>query len=96
MSHTPGEWKIDTRKGRLSSSWNGAAIKDANGVKIASLSAKADRSLFEKEANAHLITSAPELLWALQIARIEIETLDKPNQNVLKVIYKAIAKAEGK
>lgn len=58
MSHTPGPWRIIPED-----NW----IEDANGRRICTPhSSSSNISVEERNANAHLIAAAPELLAALK------------------------------
>lgn len=80
---TPGPWVVQQHRGV-----NGASIVADNGRRVVSLPRKADRPYSQKEADAHLIASAPDLYAAL-VAYVE------HYGDPLKVARAALAKARG-
>jgi len=80
--HTPGPWE-------MSYGW-GTSVTTSTGSKIRQTT---DRPLEERQANARLIASAPDLLEALRLILEEpgYELLDTHKAYALE----AIAKAEG-
>lgn len=88
--HTPGPWRIsNVLSNRLQ-----IGVK---GEEIAALQYGEN-----KEANAHLIAAAPEMLEALHLAvghleqRQVLDGVKSHRTNTLKVLNAAIAKAEGR
>jgi len=63
-AHTPGPWHIVVR-----ASINGARIASSKGVVVGGVSSAADKPLDQKNADAQLIASAPDLLEALKEAQ---------------------------
>ena len=91
--YTKGKWKvkIDTS---INTSQRKYIVGDIAGVRvdICQICFTSIITKEEREANAHLISAAPELLKALKLARERISDDDK-NWDVPKIIDKAIAKA---
>ena len=91
MSHTPAPWKATKE-------WNGESWKIKGNYSIATIIATSKASLEEKEANARLIASAPELLAMLELATRYLEhpdVLAVTREMVLSRARAAIAKAQG-
>ena len=84
--HTPGPWKCDLVSLKI---W----ANDGN-TEIARTSS--DVSINEEEANAHLISAAPDLLETLQDICAMIVSPNDTRADILAHAQKAIAKAEGK
>lgn len=93
--HTQGPWNVSKPN-------CGLGIFDVNGKSVAAISSNQSRSWEEKEANARLIASAPELLEALKASRAVLKsvigTIDEMRiiKEQIDLIDKAIAKAEGR
>lgn len=90
--HTPGPWKCDLVSLKI---W----ANDGN-AEIAQTSS--DVSIHEEEANAHLISAAPDLLSAARNAANVLAALATgqlaaihPDSNTLQELRAAIAKAKG-
>lgn len=64
VPHTPGPWRAEYKRGHIHIV-NGAKIKGAGGVHVASVTMKADKPLDQKRADAELIASAPLMRQAL-------------------------------
>lgn len=104
-NHTPGPWVLSLG-GVAGNSWNGCRINDSSGRLIATLSRNADRPMHEKAANARLITAAPAMHEALQIASAAINPPDREGISLLErnnrlkgatiQIAKALAQAGGR
>ena len=95
--HTPGPWIYYTGSLRADFPVIIHEIQDLDGGAIVKW-AGFDGVLQRKrviEADARLIAAAPELLWALKVARDWLSDED-PNWEPRKVVDAAIAKAEGK
>lgn len=56
--HTPGPWEVTRRPGRM-------YVSDANGYNVMAGLSTSPLTMAELEANARLISAAPELLDAL-------------------------------
>ena len=84
-AHTPGPWHV--KRNRVTT-----AIRDAKGHYIV------DRVVKDRDANAHLIAAAPELLEALRaiVAVIDHAPDRECAAGVLEQARAAIAKAEGR
>lgn len=109
--HTPGPWRVDGHAGRLEivgrpnwkcrrfgveGEWSVAVVDD--------LSEGQDGAEFETEANAHLISAAPEMLEALEQFMEEYVELvnsgdagfwNPEDEDKVKVARAAISKAKG-
>lgn len=95
LEHTPGPWKVlDAAVYTLDSS---VRICDPFDAMCFSGSKEKLFSIDEREANAHLIAAAPDLLMALR--SIEYLTSGKPSafkENISVLARRAIARAEGR
>lgn len=104
-SHTPGPWRLSLHSGV---SANGASIY-AGKLRVATLPRAADRPYDTKEADGHLIASAPDLLAALKCAHMFIRNgiefgfirmpdadCPDPAKETPGIVRAAIAKAEGR
>lgn len=60
-THTPGPWKVNGQAG-----YAGHTVIDTNGRSVAAFPSSSKRPKSERDANARLIASAPELLAALK------------------------------
>ena len=87
--HTPGPWKCDLVSLKI---W----ANDGN-AEIARTSS--DVSIHEEEANAHLISAAPDLLSALEAAVARVQIANEEGDPILSAwlpdALSAIAKAKG-
>lgn len=87
LKHTPGPWLEDGEGDE-------SVITDANGKVIAHVHATA-----KNFPNLMLMVAAPDMLEALEDARILLMVLDehvaKENESVLKSVQAAIRKAKG-
>ena len=82
MSYTPGPWKATASNG----------IVAADGKSVAAISSNSSRNWSVKQANARLISAAPDLLASLEaLAR----HWDKPAPEDVINARAAIAKAKG-
>lgn len=63
---TPGPWSVVLRPIRKSSSVNGARVVSVDGTHVANVPNRADKPIFQKEADLHLIAASPELFEALE------------------------------
>ena len=91
MRHTPGPWMIQQQAGRV---W----IYSSNHPE-GHICEFIDRGLRErKEANAHLIAAAPELLEALKLMREDYEDCEEGliTDKTMAIAKQAISKAEGR
>lgn len=83
-NHTPGPWK-----------WDQPSVFNTAGIPIAHIFNHLDPK--EKEANARLIASAPELLEALKILVGDFKSDNPiPFTDGITIAKAAIAKAEGR
>lgn len=83
MKHTPGPWK-----------WDQPSVFNAAGIPIAHIFNHLDPK--EKEANAQLIASAPDLLEALKSVLDELpQSMYPKNLKYMQKAIAAIAKAQG-
>lgn len=98
LKHTPGPWKL----GKKTNSIN--EIQTESGWSIANVKRRSSgpRGLPEQldrdEANARLISAAPELLEALLRARHRLNKLEEigaKSESTLELVERAIAKATG-
>jgi hypothetical protein len=92
--HTPGPWKVEHRgyKYIVSKSRDGYITRDVCRMDGSTMAA------FAQEANAHLISAAPDMLDVLLRAKDAIEALDGTSADNEKLVddYRAvIAKVEG-
>lgn len=62
IEHTPGPWRAKFGYSGL----NGCRVIGRGDVHVVTLSRKADKSIRQKQADLHLIETAPELLSALK------------------------------
>lgn len=106
QKHTPGPWNIE----------QSAELLDDENLGLADITAQTPDSEYKTEVarvycenrkgatvgpNARLIASAPELLEALEIAEVILDSVafvseDGDTEKPLKIIRAAIAKAKGK
>lgn len=98
-AHTPGPWITETSDGGLiritDSATEGITIAEVR-TKFINLGIKKIQSSgVEREANARLITAAPELLEALlqAVYLLECHSINHPSLETLRA---AIAKAKGR
>lgn len=103
--HTPGPWRIFDSEFAIR-----VGIEGANNTSVVAFGAKGDDSgvwgetTEESKANARLIASAPELLWALGVLLAMVsndpkyasETAPFIHRKALEKARQAIAKAGGK
>jgi hypothetical protein len=82
--HTPGPWEIEPKQAR------GTWIR-ANGSLVA-LACMVDGDEPKEDANAHLISAAPDLLDALKAL---VDTYGSVKGPLIRAALAAIAKAEG-
>ena len=87
VTHTPGPWFVAL----CGISFNGASICSDGGVRVATVSRKADRPYYQKAADARLIAAAPDLLAALKLLKEKFIILDECGS----VVDAAIRRAEG-
>lgn len=96
--HTPGPWKVSKLDGRTI---NGKAYRNLEGNLVTPAIASIKERTGETEANARLISAAPELLEALKWLNAEFECRDDDfggalfTRNDFERVRRAIAKAEG-
>jgi hypothetical protein len=93
--HTPGPWKVDYK---LPTSQSPCRILGDG--EVARVTYRGKLAGDSWEANAHLITAAPELLEACRYAVENLRpkgtvTKDFSGHNAMATLSKAIAKAEG-
>jgi hypothetical protein len=82
--HTPGPWRASRKS---------VFVNDIHNRVVAEVVDRKD----SREANAHLLAAAPDLLAALQAARKWLVVNDDSRcQSDLKAVEAAIAKAEGR
>ena len=91
MNYTKGEWSI-SYGGEVEGRERYAVT--TNTTEICQLRAKKDPK--EIEANARLISAAPEMYEALQQSLIALNDHPDLHYGVKQIIQKALAKAEGK
>lgn len=89
QGHTPGPWKIYKRDGKHI---NGANISNGS-INVCRLPYSADRPLGRKEADAHLIGAAPDLLLACQRVLEWLDAKGYSNDDRSFGVRAAIAKA---
>jgi hypothetical protein len=70
--HTPDPWHVEM--GRGTRSINGARIIGANGCQVGGVTVTADKSLFQKQADAALMAAAPEMLSMLRASGVNLIT----------------------
>lgn len=90
MKHTPGKWKVED-------TIQSPEIHTQDGmIRIATIAISGHGVSGEHEANANLISAAPELLEALK-EMVKCHDFDKPDCNCCECRYakKVITKAEG-
>jgi hypothetical protein len=87
--HTPGPWKFGSK---AKSNFYKRNIAGADGYHVAAVSSRDDH---EVDANARLISAAPELLEALKVARHMIIEDGTPIGWSVGRIDEVIAKATG-
>lgn len=94
MKHTPGPWRI----GDKGMTVFGPLTDQPSPIAIANLIPPTPRAgIEEREANAHLIAAAPDLLAASEQAAALLKELahDGAENPELEILRKAIAKAKG-
>jgi hypothetical protein len=91
-------WRhVQANVGRYASAINGSRIVGGDGIHVASITRKADKSIYQKLADAHLIAAAPDMLDALRQWKLAQE-----NKDAVEIVNAqfsrdaAIAKAEGR
>lgn len=95
MDYTKGEWKASIPKGS-NGYWKVEGYNDEIAILYQAVPA------VELEANAHLISSSPDMYEALKMGKDALKALlyEHPDDEIgkaqLKVIDKALSKAEGK
>jgi hypothetical protein len=72
-THTPGPWSID-RSRYPGNSINGARIVATDGTQVGSVTGKADKSVYQKNADALLMAAAPDLLDMLRASGVNLVT----------------------
>lgn len=87
MKHTPGPWSIEPLT---------TAIIDSERIQVATVSNYGGAITKEAQANAKLISSAPELLEALKQAKPFINTSVFEGKQAWNKVQEAINKAEGR
>jgi hypothetical protein len=98
MKHTPGPWKFDYRPDGHAKRFD-AEILDSDGYNIGTLGAHPDlltkiRTPEEMEANAKLISSAPEMLEALKYCKTVFEAQLDTDEPYYKQVVAALSKAQ--
>lgn len=111
-SHTPGPWKVKSEQ--IDPEW--AIVEDNHGNIVANVNSETGPALYldttkmPKDANAHLIAAAPELLAALHAARECLKIFSSGNEkekasvlsnlkgpaSIMPQLDRAIAKTEGR
>ncbi len=97
--HTPGPWTVSPLNGRdvgpvRAFTFEGTDVQQLQSVALV-------RARAESDANARLIAAAPELLAALKTVKPWFElwlpdAIGPAEQNLLRLVDAAIAKAEGR
>jgi len=88
--HTPGPWKVIS--GAIVHSSDSAPVAEMNRTEEAS---KAGIYPVERDANAHLIAAAPELLKACKRLLAGYSLIDEQREEAKEYARQIIAKAEG-
>ncbi len=91
MKHTPGPWKSRGEAG-----YTGHGVNDTTGRSVCSIPSNGNRAFAERNANAVLLASAPDLLAALEaIVTLLVEQPESYIHVIEGEARQAIAKALG-
>lgn len=92
--HTPGPWNIKTPTDFIGPFQH---IVDKTGWMVANVNSTSDGPVLkvEREANARLISAAPELLDALVLVLNDNRLMNAMNREQARAILDSVAKARG-